>query len=104
MTEEEQASLQLLKDYREVFETPAGKRVMADIMRRAGMFEDNLEDNSIEMAKKVGAENLVKHISILQGIALDVYINTLREGANGREYGTTGTIDGTAIGDTTGWV
>lgn len=91
---------QLLTDYRTVFQSSEGQRVLADLMRLAGLF-DAIEDNDpIAMAQKVGKQNLIKEIITMQGVGLDVYINTLREGGPyGREFGATGTSNGTGGND-----
>lgn len=80
---------QLMADYREVFSTSAGQRVLADIMRLAGLFEAVEVSDPIELAKIVGRQNLIKEIMTLHGVGLDVYINTLRKGEENdrREYG-----------------
>ncbi len=94
---------QLLTDYRTVFQSPEGQRVLADLMRLAGLFDAIEENDPIAMARNVGKQNLIKEIITMQGVGLDVYINTLAEGPYkyGREFGTNGTINGN---DTDGWI
>lgn len=69
---------QLMTDYRTVFQSPEGQRVLADMMRLAGLFETIETSDPVEIGKLVGRQNLIKEIMTLHGVGLDVYIKHLR--------------------------
>ncbi|GJM01959.1 MAG: hypothetical protein DHS20C08_04600 [Rhodomicrobium sp.] len=87
MTEQERQK-RLLADYKDVFESEAGQRVLADIMRLGGLFDTIETNDQMEVGKMVGRQNLAKEIAVLNGCGLEKFIETLRSGNDERrEHG-----------------
>jgi len=59
------AAAQLSQDYKDVFGTPQGKRVLADIMANGGVYAPIHSNNPTEMAYRCGERNLALRIATM---------------------------------------
>lgn len=102
MTEEEKYHKQLMVDYREVFNSDAGERVLKDMCRLSGLFGEQESSDPIELAKAMGKQDLVRGVLAMHGRGLDLLMDFLKQGEQNDRYnaaghdgtGTSGTIDG----------
>lgn len=102
MTDEENYQRQLMLDYREVFAGDAGERVLRDICRLSGLFNELESNDPIEVARAMGKQDLAKMILALHGQGLDLLMNAMKQGEQNDRYtptrhdgrGQPGTVDG----------
>lgn len=59
------AAAQLSQDYKDVFATPQGKRVLADIMAHGQVYAPIHSGNPTEMAYRCGERNLALRIATM---------------------------------------
>jgi len=104
MTEEEKYQRQMMLDYREVFASEAGERVLRDICRLSGLFGEHESSDPIELAKAMGKQDLARSILALHGHGLDLLMNAIKQGEQNDRYNAAG-IDGTGPNGTIdGWI
>jgi hypothetical protein len=75
-------------DYATTFNSPEGKRVLADLMRRCGMLRDPFKAGAAdETAKATGRQDIGRHIVKIMGMSERdmVRISELPEGAEDGE-------------------
>ena len=56
------SSVRLRQDYQEVFSSPAGERVLADMHRKAGLMYESLDLPSEKLHEVAGAQSIVYYI------------------------------------------
>lgn len=102
MTEEEYQK-RIMTDYREVFAGESGARVLRDICRLSGLFDELESSDPIVMARIMGKQDLAKHICALHGQGIEVLMSALTKGETDGRY-----RDGTYAGDNgsiaSGWI
>lgn len=77
----QEQKLALLHDYKAVFGTPQGKRVLQDLMAKGGLLQSNyVPGDSHGTAYNEGARSLVLHIFEILRIDLKQLQSTLSEG------------------------
>lgn len=71
--------IKLVQDYRELFDTERGKRVIADLMKNHYVLDSTFDPNPQELALAEGERNVVLRIlSLLQESPLDL-MNRIKE-------------------------
>lgn len=100
MTEDEYKK-QLMSDYQFVFDGDAGERVLKDICRLSGLFDEPATDDPYAIMRIMGAQTLAKQICALHGRGMDILMQSLIEGQeHDRHNGNGG--DNRDTGDTSG--
>lgn len=64
---EQRANAQLAQDYKDVFDTPQGRRVLADIMANGHVYAPIYSNNPTEMAYRCGERNTALRIATMRG-------------------------------------
>jgi len=104
VTKEEKYQQQMMRDYRKVFSSDAGQRVLRDICRLSGLFGEHESNDPIELAKAMGKQDLARSILALHGHGLDLLMNAIKQGEQNDRYNATG-HDGTGTSGTVdGWI
>lgn len=105
MTDEEKYQRQLMVDYREVFNSGAGERVLKDICRLSGLFGEQESNDPIELAKAMGKQDLARSILAMHGRGLDLLMDYLKQGEQHERNGNAGNETGGTIGGSVGqWI
>lgn len=101
MTEEDKYQRQMMVDYREVFNSDAGERVLKDICRLSGLFGEHQSNDPIELAKAMGKQDLARSILAMHGRGLDLLMDYLKQGEQNDRHGNAGSA---ADGPIDGWI
>lgn len=65
--------LQLAEDWQWFAETPAGRRVIADLMTWGNVYSQIEENDPVAMARAVGENNFAKRVACLLGLKPEVF-------------------------------
>jgi len=74
---------QLQSDFKKVFDSEAGKRVLEDLQRRGFLYTTTLADSQIKMAYREGMRSMALHIKTMLEYDFEQVRKRIKEDDNG---------------------
>lgn len=78
-TKEAKRERQLADDWQEIARSAAGRRILADLFKKAWVFDEINENDPIAMARCIGARNFAIHIAKLLNMTPEMFDTAMRQ-------------------------